>query len=99
VGDVAQAIAACLEAPVLPSPVYNVGSGEVLAMPAIISTAAAVLPGSRMTLVPGEDDVPDVQTHFPITRIAADIGFHPQFDLARGLHAYAAALPEPVRID
>ncbi len=98
VGDVAQAIAACLDAPVLRGRVYNVGSGEVLTMPEIVEIAAAMLPASRVTLVPGQDDVPDVQTHFPVSRIAADLGFRPRFDLALGMRAYAAALPEPIRI-
>jgi UDP-glucuronate 4-epimerase len=48
VGDVARAVLACLDAPVLPARVYN-----------------------------------------------AELGFRPQFNLAQGLRAYAAALPEP----
>ena len=94
VGDVAQAIVACLDAPALPARVYNVGSGEALTMPRIVEIAAAALAGLQVTLVPGEDDVPDVQRHFPVQRIADDLGFRPQFDLARGLRAYAAALPQ-----
>ena len=98
VGDVAQAIAACLDAPVLPARVYNVGSGEARTLPEIAELAVTELPGLQVTLVPGADDVPDVQTHFPVTRIAADLGFRPQFGLAEGLRAYAKALPEPMHI-
>lgn len=98
VGDVAHAINTCLRAAVLPARVYNVGSGEVLTMPAIVRIAAATLPGSQVTMVPGADDVPDIQTHFPVTRIDDDLGFRPHFKLAHGLRAYAAVLPEPVNI-
>jgi UDP-glucuronate 4-epimerase len=98
VGDVADAVAACLEAPALPARIYNVGSGEALTMPKIVEIATAALSGSQVTMVPGEDDVPDVQTHFPVARIAADLGFRPRYGLAQGLRAYAAGLPEPVDI-
>jgi UDP-glucuronate 4-epimerase len=94
VGDVATAIAACLDAPALPARLYNIGSGEALTMPAIVAIARAALLGLHVEMVDGADDVPDRQTVFPVDRIAADLGWHPRFDLARGIAAYAAALPE-----
>lgn len=98
VGDVAAAIAVCLDASVVPAPIYNVGSAEVLTMPAIAAIARSVLPGLQVELVEGADDVPDLQIAFPIDRLADDLAYRPRFDLARGLRAYADALPEPLRI-
>lgn len=98
VGDVARAILAALTAPRLPSRIYNVGSNEVATMPEIIAIAGKILPGLDARLVPGADEVSDVQRVFPVSRIAAELDFRPEFDLARGIAAYAAALPEPMTI-
>jgi UDP-glucuronate 4-epimerase len=98
VGDVARAILAALIAPRLVSRVYNVGSGEAATMPEIIAIAGEKIRGLDARLVPGADDVPDMHGSFPVARIAAELGFRPEFDLARGIAAYAAALPEPAAI-
>jgi UDP-glucuronate 4-epimerase len=90
-GDVAAAVVKALNTDRLPSRVYNVGSGETTTMPETVKTARRVLPGLRAKMVPGVDDVPDVQNRFDVGRIAAELGFHPEFDLARGIAAYAAA--------
>src|SRR6266850_931237 len=71
---------------------YNVGSGEALTMPQIAEIARAAIPGANPTLVAGADDVPDVQTAFDVSRIAADLAWRPRFDLASGLRAHQRAL-------
>ena len=90
--DVAGAIAAALEAPHLPARVYNVGSGDALTMPMLVQEAKTAIPGLQVSLVPGEDDVPDVQTRFDIGAIARDLGWTPQFGLTSGLMAYRTAV-------
>ena len=92
VGDVAAALIMALTAGTLPSRVYNVGSGEAQTMQQIVNVARPLIPGLRVRLTPGADDVPDVQTRFDISRIAAELGFLPAYPLARGIAAYAAAL-------
>lgn len=92
VDDVAEAIAAALEAPHLPDRVYNVGSGEALTMPALVQLAAPALPGLQASLVAGEDDVPDVQTRFDVSAIARDLGWSPRFGMTAGLQAYRSAV-------
>jgi UDP-glucuronate 4-epimerase len=92
VDDVAEAIAAALEAHTLPGRVYNVGSGEALTMPALVERAAAAIPGLRASLVPGEDDVPDRQISFDVSAIGRDLGWRPRFGMTRGLDAYRAAI-------
>ena len=94
VDDVARAIAAALTAPLLPSRAYNVGADEAATMPEIVALARQALPGLQAEVVAGADDVPDVQTRFDVSRIAADLGFRPSMRLAAGIPAYAAALPE-----
>ncbi|MCB1495451.1 MAG: NAD(P)-dependent oxidoreductase [Bauldia sp.] len=88
VDDVGEAIATVLEAPSLPDREYNVGAGEALTMPEIARIAERAVTGARPVLVPGADDVPDVQTEFDIARIGRDLGWRPRFDLAAGLDDY-----------
>jgi UDP-glucose 4-epimerase len=90
--DVAGAIAAALEAEALPQLEYNVGSGDALTMPALVDQAAGVIPGIRARLVPGKDDVPDIQTAFDIAAIRRDLGWSPRFGMAECVTAYRAAV-------
>lgn len=92
VDDVAEAIAAALEADRIPGFAYNVGGGAALTMPNIVAVAERTIPGARIRMVPGEDDVPDVQTAFDLSRARADLGWAPTRDIAEGLTAYAAAI-------
>jgi UDP-glucose 4-epimerase len=92
VGDVVAALIAALEAKTLAHREYNVGAGEALTMPQVVETARAVLPDLKATLVPGADEVPDVQTVFDISRATNSLGFQPRFDLARGIAAYHEAI-------
>ena len=90
--DVAGAIATVLGAPNLPRRIYNVGSGQALTMPGLLDCANPVLSGLRARLVPGEDDVPDVQTRFDVAAIGRDLAWSPRFDMAAGIDAYRAAI-------
>jgi UDP-glucose 4-epimerase len=92
VDDVAEAILAALVTPSLPRRSYNVGAGEPLTMPEIAAIAAQAIAGARIELVPGSDDVPDVQTDFDVSRIGRDIGWKPRLPLAAGLVAYREAI-------
>jgi UDP-glucuronate 4-epimerase len=92
VDDVAEALVVALEAKALPAREYNVGSGEALIMPEIAAVAREAIAGARIKLVPGADDVPDVQTAFDVTRIARDLGWRPRLDLAKGLRSYRQAI-------
>lgn len=92
VDDVAAALIAALEARTSHGREYNVGSGEALTMPQIAAIASREIPGAMVELVPGADDVPDVQTVFDVSRIARDLGWHPRLNLARGLQSYRRAI-------
>ncbi len=92
VDDVAEAIRVALEAPSLPQREYNVGSGEALTMPQLVAKARSALPGVNASLVPGADDVPNVQTGFDVSAIGRDLGWRPQFPIERGLIAYRDAI-------
>jgi UDP-glucuronate 4-epimerase len=93
VDDVVEAQIAALTADAFSFSAYNVGSGEALTMPQIAEIARAAIPAVNPKLVAGVDDVPDVQTVFDVSRIAADLAWRPRFDLASGLKAYQRALP------
>jgi UDP-glucuronate 4-epimerase len=90
VDDVVDAIIAALGADALTYREYNVGSGEVTVMPELAALAEETIPGAKVRLVPGGDDVPDVQTTFDISRIDADLGWRPRFDLKRGIASQRA---------
>ena len=92
VDDVAEAIATALAARSVPRRSYNVGSGEALTMPQIADIASASIEGAVIELVPGADDVPDVQRSFDVGRIGLDLGWHPRLPLAAGLKAYATEI-------
>lgn len=92
VDDVAEALIAALEAKTLPAREYNVGSGQALTMPEIAAIAAEAVPAVKVALVAGADDVPDVQTAFDVSRIARDLSWRPQRDLAKGLQSYRQAI-------
>ena len=95
VDDVAGALVAALEADHLPHLAYNVDGGTPMTMPEIVAIARAALPGARIELTPGSDEVSDAAGRFDIGRIAADLGWRPRFDLADGIRAYAANMPGP----
>jgi UDP-glucose 4-epimerase len=92
VDDVVEAQIAALTADEFSFSGYNVGSGEALTMPQIAEIARAAIAGANPRLVAGADDVPDVQTTFDVSRMAADLAWRPRFDLASGLKAYQGAL-------
>jgi UDP-glucose 4-epimerase len=93
VEDVAAALTAALEAEELPHREYVVDTGHPLTMPEVLTIARTVIPGLRAELVPGADEVSDVQMKFDPGRIAADLGWRPRFNLARGIAAYMRDLP------
>lgn len=92
VDDVAEAIEVALTAHRLPSRVYNVGGGEALTMPEIATQAKAAIPEARIELVSGEDEVPDFQEAFSLSRIERELGWRPRFSLGDGLRAYRDAI-------
>jgi UDP-glucuronate 4-epimerase len=92
VDDVADALAVALEAEIEPGTAYNIGGPATLTMPEIAAAARRVLPGARIDIVPGEDDVPDLQTAFDLTLAKQKLGWTPTRDIAVGMLAYAEAI-------
>lgn len=92
VDDVAEAAIAALEAPALAYREYNIGSGEALIMPEIVDAAASALPGAKVLLVPGGDDVPDIQRALDVALIGKELGWTPRFRIVDGLIAYRNAI-------
>jgi UDP-glucuronate 4-epimerase len=92
VDDVAEAIAATLVAPAFPRRSYNVGAGEPLTMAQIADIAHKAIDGADIALVPGADDVPDVQIAFDVSLIGRDLGWQPRLPLATGLQTYRDAI-------
>jgi UDP-glucuronate 4-epimerase len=92
VDDIADAFAVALKAEIEPGTAFNVSGPVVLTMPEIAAVARTVLPSARIAIVPGEDDVPDVQTAFDLTLAKQKLGWAPTRDIAAGMLAYAEAI-------
>jgi len=92
VDDVAEAILLVLEAKELPHRVYNIGSGEAMTMASILEAVTAANPSIHGRVIPGKDDVPDVQTAFDISLIERDLGWAPRFTIGKGVAAYREAI-------
>jgi nucleoside-diphosphate-sugar epimerase len=92
VDDVADALVVALEAEIAPGAAFNIGGPATTTMPEIVAAARIVLPGARISIVPGEDDVPDVQTVFDASLAKQKLGWAPKRDIASGIRAYAEAI-------
>lgn len=92
VDDAVDALAAALEAQVEPGTAYDISGPGAMTMPEIAALAREVLPGARIAIVPGEDDVADVQTAFDLSLAKQKLGWAPKRDIATGVRAYAEAI-------
>jgi UDP-glucose 4-epimerase len=90
--DIAEAILHLLDTPNLPSRAYNVGAARGYTMPEIAAIAGPAIAGAAIRLVPGVDDVPDVQETFDVSLIGREAGWQPRFDIAAGLRDYRDAI-------
>ena len=88
VADVASALIAALEIETLPSLEYNVDAGQPMTMSEIAAIARSVIPGVRIELVPGVDEVSDQQAGFDISRIGAELKWRPRFGLRSEIVKY-----------
>ncbi len=91
--DVGLAIALLMTTPTLHHDVYNVSSGQPATNRAFVDVLRAAAPGGHLELRPGGECSP----HLDISRLIADTGFAPRFDLGAAVADYVAWLTDHER--
>lgn len=90
--DVLASIVAALETSSTGHGIYNISGSRPETLPEIIEHIRAALPGVEVTLVPGEDDVPDLHHWFDNGAARAALGWVPRYRIVDGVRAYAKHL-------
>jgi UDP-glucose 4-epimerase len=94
VKDCADAIVALQTAPSLPHRVYNIGAGRVTTHAEVCEAINAALPGAKLSPKPGTAGRSRPNAYLDITRIKQDLGWAPQWPLARAIPDYIAWLQD-----
>jgi nucleoside-diphosphate-sugar epimerase len=100
VDDVAAALLALYEAPVLRHSLYQVSTGEHYSCAEVIRAIRAEAPGASLTIGPGTAPYTDhtpMRGSFSIARLQEDTGFAPAFPIRKGIAAYAEWLRAEIR--
>jgi UDP-glucuronate 4-epimerase len=90
--DVVDSIVAALESPASGHGIYNISGQRPETMPEIVEHIRVALPGVNVSIVPGEDDVPDVHHWFDNNAARAALGWLPKHQIVDGVRAYARQL-------
>jgi len=88
--DAGRAIALLMTAPTLRHDTYNVSSGRPFTNRELVDALHAVTGGPRLDLRPGRQGGPGADPYLDITRLTADTGFAPAFDVAAAVTDYVA---------
>jgi UDP-glucuronate 4-epimerase len=88
VEDVADAIIAAFDAPVLVRAAYNINGSETLTLGAIASLVERLVPAANIAIGPGMLPETDSQPPMSLGAAQADIGWAPKITLAEGLRGY-----------
>lgn len=88
--DAGRAIALLMAAPTLRHETYNVGSGRPFTNRELAAALQTVRPGLRLDLLPGRKAGPGDNPYLDVTRLTADTGFAPAFDVAAAVADYVA---------
>lgn len=88
--DAGRAIALLMTTPNLRHDTYNVSSGQPFTNGEFIQALEALLPGQQFDLRPGRQHGPGPDPHLDISRLTADTGFTPSFDIPKAVADYLA---------
>ena len=93
VKDLARGIQLLQTADTLGSRIYNIGSGRATSLAETFEAVRAVIPEARATaLKPGRSPAAPANPVMDISRIAADTGYEPEYDIRRGMAEYISWL-------
>ena len=91
VKDCARAIALLQTAARLGHSIYNVGSGRATSNAEVVAAIKRAVPGAELPLEPGRSPHGAV-AYLDTTRLRADTGFEPEYDLDRAITDYVSYL-------
>lgn len=97
IDDVVDAILAALATPHSGHAIYNISGELPNTMPEILEQVRIALPGVKVEIVPGADDVPDIHHWFDIGAARAALGWTPKHRIVDGVRVYAKHLAEHPR--
>jgi UDP-glucose 4-epimerase len=88
VKDCGRAIALLMLADRLNHRIYNVSSGRLVQYSEVVDAINAVVPGANLTLPQGRNPDRPPDNYLDTTRLRADTGFRPQYDVERAVPDY-----------
>ena len=86
-GKIGNAIA-CMLAERLSHRIYNVSSGGLVQYSEVVAAINAAGPGADITLPEGRNPHRPPDNYLDITRLRADTGFRPEYDVERAVRDY-----------
>lgn len=94
VKDCGRAIALLMLAERLNHRTYNISSGRLVRYGEVVDAINSAVPGADITLPSGRNPDRPPDSYLDISRLAADTGFRPEYDVARAVSDYVAWLRE-----
>lgn len=91
--DAGRAVALVMTAPTLNHDTYNLSNGHPVTHGEYAAALEAAVPGARVAVLPGGQQTP----HLDITRLTADTGFTPAFDVTTAVADFVAWLADNPR--
>jgi len=88
VDDAVSAIVAAVRAQRIEQWAYNVDGDKFTLMDEVAQVVRSLIPGARITMQPGVDDLGYRREALDISAAKRDLGWQPQFPLERGIAAY-----------
>jgi UDP-glucose 4-epimerase len=92
VKDCGRAIALLMLAERLNHDTYNVSTGRLVRNSEVVAAINSVLPGANITLPEGRNPDRPPDNYLDTTRLCADTGFRPEYDVERAVPDYVAWL-------
>lgn len=88
VKDCGRAIALLMVAERLNHRIYNVSSGRLVRYSEVVAAINAVVPGANIALPEGRNPARPPDNYLDTTRLRADIGYRPKYDVERAVPDY-----------
>ena len=88
VKDCGRAIALLMLAERLNHSIYNVSSGRLVQYSEVVAAINAAVPGANITIPEGRNPDRPPDNYLDITRLRADTGFRPEYDVERAVPDY-----------
>jgi nucleoside-diphosphate-sugar epimerase len=88
--DAGRAISLLMRTETLRHDTYNVSSGRPVTNGEFERAIEAAVPNTKLDLLPGREGGPGEDPYLDISRLAADTGFAPEFDVGRAVSDYVA---------